>query len=166
MWGLVCAPPVHTPSIDEANVVDTSPQIERPFRLVVTGEAEDWLPALSTLIAPEYVELQRVDDDRELMDVVQSRGADAAVLDDQVKWAIDGLKLLRMIRRFDQSLPVVVVTRHGDSRFLQSALKLRAYSVVRAPLEFEQLVRQIHGMMIRMDRMLRRGRPGEDPFAF
>ncbi len=146
--------------------MDTSPQLDRPFRLVVTGEAEDWLPALSRLIAPEYVALQRVDDDRELMEVVQSRGADAAVLDEHAKWAIDGLRLLRMIRRLDASLPVVVVTRHPDRRFLEVALKLRAYSVVRAPLEFEQLVGQIYGMMKRMERHLRFGRPDENPFSF
>ena len=147
-------------------VVDATPQIDQPFRLVVTGEAEDWLPALSRLIAPEYVTLQRVADDRELMDVVHAHGADAAVLDDHAKWAIDGLRLLRMIRRFDATLPVVVVTRHQDRQFLQVALKLRAYSVVRAPLEFEQLVGQIYGMMQQMEARLRHGRDQDNPFSF
>lgn len=136
-------------------MVITRGKTERPFRLVVTGEAESWLPALAQLISPKYVQPHKVDDDQELMSIVEARQADAAVLDDQVDWGLDVLQLLRMIRRLDAHLPVVVVTGHRDRRYLQSALELRAYSVVARPVTLEQLLRQIHGMMVHLERMLR-----------
>ena len=134
-------------------------QTERPFRLVVTGEAESWLPALAQLISPKYVQPHKVSGDDELISIVRARQADAAVLDDQVDWGLDVLRLLRTIRRLDAQLPVVVVTGHRDRRYLQSALELRAYSVVARPLALEQLLQQIHGMMIHLERTLRMGRP-------
>ena len=126
-----------------------------PFGLVVTGEAESWLPALRTLVGPQWLVTYRARDDHELLDVVQSGVADAAVLDDEAEWALDLLQLLRMIRRVDAMFPVVMVTCRRDRRWLEHALDLTAFSVVAKPLELEELLRQIQRMMTRLDDMLR-----------
>jgi len=62
-----------------------------------------------------------------------------------------------MIRRVNAVLPVVVVTSRSDRRLLQEALRLTAFSVVTRPLALEELLRQIHRMMIHLDQMLRQG---------
>jgi len=128
-----------------------------PLGLVVTGEAQWWLPALETIIGPQLLKPVQVDSDRELLDVVRSGHADAAVLDDEARWSVDVLKLLRMIRRLDQELPVVVGTRRRDRRLLEDALRLTAFSVMVKPLALEELLRQIQRMMARIDRTFRRG---------
>lgn len=128
---------------------------ERPFGLAVSGEAESWLPALERIVGPEWLTTYRVHTDGELLRIVETGAADAAVLDDQARWQLDVLQLLRMIRRMDTLLPVVVITGKRDRRWLESALRLAAFSVVRRPLELEQLLRQIQRMMNRLDRALR-----------
>lgn len=125
-----------------------------PFGLVVTGEAELWLEALELIVGPDVLVPYKVSNDHELLEVVESGIADAAVLDDEASWAVDVLKLLRMIRRLDDSLPVVVVTARTDRRLLEDALGLAAYSVVAKPLELEELLRQIFGMMRRLEQLL------------
>ena len=126
-----------------------------PFGLVVTGEAESWLPALEVIIGPEVLRPLKVSDDEELLHVVASGQADAAVLDDAAEWSVDVLRLLRMIRRANELLPVVVVTGRRDRRLLQDALSLAAFSVVVKPLALEELLRQIWRMMDRLDELLR-----------
>ncbi len=126
-----------------------------PFTLVVTGEAEDWMPALDRIIGPRWLAPCRVGSDEEIINVVDSGLADAAVLDDEAQWSSDVLAILRMIRSVDQSLPVVVVSRRHDRRWLEDALRLAAFSVVAKPLALEELLRQIQRMMTRMDRILR-----------
>ena len=130
-----------------------------PFSLLVTGEAESWLPALQQIVAPQYLVARRVENDRELLHVVEAGAADAAVLDDSADWVLDALRLLRMIRRVNHTLPVVVVTGRRDRHWLENALRLTAFSVVTRPLELEVLLRQIRRMMIRIDEMLRRDGP-------
>jgi len=130
-----------------------------PFSLLVTGEAEGWLPALHKIVAPQFLVARQVRDDRELLDAVETGGADAAVLDDSAEWAMDVLRLLRMIRRVNDTLPVVVVTGRRDRHWLEDALRLAAFSVVTRPLHLEELLRQIQRMMTRLDEMLRRGGP-------
>ncbi len=129
--------------------------LDRPFNLVVTGEAESWLPALDKIVGRRWLVTHRVSSDDELLEAVQTREVDAAVLDDAAQWSLDILKLLRMIRRLDAVLPVVVITGRCDRRWLEDALRLAAFSVISRPLELEELLRQIQRMMIRLDRMLR-----------
>lgn len=128
---------------------------KEPFGLVVTGEARTWQTALEQIVGPQWLRMVHVESDHELLHVVESGQADAAVLDDAAEWRLDVLQLLRMIRCLNASLPVVVLTAHRDRRWLEHALRLAAFSVVVKPLELEELLRQIQRMMIRIDAMLR-----------
>ncbi len=132
-------------------------QRDEPFGLVVTGEAESWQPALEMIVGPRWIRTYHADNDRELLRVVEQGLVDAAVLDDGANWNVDVLQVLRMIRRLDARLPVVVLTTRRDRRWLESALRLAAFSVVIKPLELEELLRQVHRMMVRIDVVLRRG---------
>ncbi len=144
-------------------MVTTLKRDRTPLQLVVTGEAETWLPALEQIVGSAYVRPQLVQNDRELLDVVESGTADAAVLDDSAEWLLDVLTLLRRVRRLSSTLPVVVVTGRRDRHWLEDALQLAAFSVVTRPLELEELLRQIARMMQRLDEMLRRGPQGGPP---
>ena len=139
-------------------MVATKENLEQdPLELVVTGEAESWLPALGKIVGPRWLHTRRVRSDHELLEVVRFGQADAAVLDDESPWDIDVLRLLRLIRQLDAALPVVVVTARRDRRWMEDALRLRAFSVVVKPLELEPLLQQIHGIMLRLSRVLREG---------
>ncbi len=131
----------------------------RPFKLVITGEAEGWLPALEKIVGHRLLAPCRVHGDADLLKVVEEGVADAAVLDDAADWEVDILRLLRMVRRLDAALPVVVITGKRDRRWLEDALRLAAFSVVARPLALEELLRQIQGMMARLDQVLREGPP-------
>ena len=131
-----------------------------PFGLVITGEAESWEPALGQILGPQLLVTYRVSGHHELLEVVRSGLADAAVLDDEADWQVGVLQMLRMIRRLDRLLPVVVVSRHSERRWLEDALRLAAFSVVTKPLELEELLRQVQRMMVRLDQMLRQD-PGQ-----
>ena len=138
-------------------MVATLNERKGPFSLVVTGEAETWQKALEQIVGPRWLTTCRVHSGRELLEVVEAGLADAAVLDDNVEWQLDALHLLRMIRRLDALLPVVVITSRTDRRWLQDALRLTAFSVLVKPLELEALLRQIRRMMMRLDETLRDG---------
>ncbi len=138
-------------------MMETANQRRHPFGLVVTGEAEVWQDALTQIVGPQWLRTYQVRGGGELLDVVRSGLADAAVLDDRAQLGLDVMNILRMIRRMDAALPVVVVTTRVDRRTLETALRLAAFSVVARPLELEELLRQIRRMMVRLDQMLRQG---------
>ena len=139
-------------------MVTTLKNRENPFGLVVTGEADMWRSALEQIVGRQWLQTYQVGGQDELLEVVSAGLADAAVLDEDVDWHLDVLQMLRMIRRLDAALPVVVVTRRRDRRLLESALQLAAFSVVVKPLALEELLRQLQRMMARIDAMLREDR--------
>ena len=139
-------------------MVATFRQRKAPFGLVVSGEAEAWLPALKQIVGSELLVAYRANSDDQLLDVIHAGVADAAVLDDAVGWSLDVLELLRIIRRLDEVLPVVIITEHRERRWLEDALRLAVFSVVARPLALEELLRQIQRIMARMDWPLREDR--------
>ncbi|MCD4699888.1 MAG: response regulator [Phycisphaerae bacterium] len=128
-----------------------------PFGLVVSGEAGEFADALSLIVGPRLLETYRVDSDGEVIHLVQAGLADAVVLDEAVA-EIDVLALLRMIRFMNESLLVVLLTTRSDRRSLAEALRLAAFSVVTKPLRLEELLAQIHRMMVRLDTTIRKDR--------
>ena len=132
---------------------------DKPLDVVVTGEAESWLPALETVVGPRFINAWKAENERELLDAVERGPAEAAVLDEGVHSEVPVLQMLRLIRRGKPRMPVIVGTTHTDRRWLENALRLAAFSVVTKPMGFELLLRQLQRVMNRLDRTLREGGP-------
>lgn len=126
-----------------------------PFTLVVSGEAGDYADALAKIIGPLWLQTRRVGSDEEVLQLAQAGRADAVVLDESAT-QLEVLQLLRMIRRLNQVLLVVLLAGRPNRRWLEEALRLAAFSFVTKPLQLEELLVQIHRMMVRLDLALRR----------
>ena len=138
-------------------MVATATQSERrgSFRLVLSGEAGDYVEALDRIVGPGLIQTYRAERANEVLAIVRAGLGDAVVLD-QESMRIDPLRLLRSIRRENQAMQVVILTgRMVDRRWLEEALRLTAFSVVVKPLGLEQLLFQVHRMMQRMDILLK-----------
>ncbi len=120
--------------------------------MVVTGEAGQWGPALSKLVGSRLLHMMQAADDRELLDIVGSGRTDLAVIDEEASRDVGLMRLVRIIRRLDEHVAIVLVTNHAERRWLEDALDLAAFSVLGKPLQFEALLRQLHGVMVKLNR--------------
>jgi len=123
------------------------------LRLVLSGEAGNYVEVLNRLVGPTWLEMYQARRANEVLELVRFSAPDAVVLDEQ---EVDALKLLKSIRRVNQGLLVVLLTGRMDRRWLEEALRLAAFSVLAKPLHLEQLLVQIQRMMIRLDVAVRR----------
>ena len=105
-------------------MVAAANDLRRPLALAVSGEAEDWLPAVEAIVGQRYLITYRVQRDWELIEVVREGLADAAVLDEEVHWPLSAMQVLRIVRRVRPALPVVMLARQPDRRWLEDALRL------------------------------------------
>ena len=139
-----------------AREVNQEQDHRRHLRLVLTGEAGDYVDALDRIVGPGLIETYRVRRPAEMLELVRVGVPDAVVIDPEGVH-VDALKLLRTIRQVNQGLLVVLLTGRMDRRLLEEALRLAAFSVLAKPLQLEQLLVQVHRMMIRMNIALRHG---------
>ncbi len=127
-----------------------------PFGLVVNGEAGDYIAALEQIVGRRWLATFPARSDKEVLQLVQTGVPDAVVLDEAAT-ELEPLRLLRMIRQVNGTMLVVLLTCHNDRRWLEEALRLTAFSVVVKPLRLEELIAQIHRMMVRLDAAIRKG---------
>jgi DNA-binding NtrC family response regulator len=126
-----------------------------PLGLVVSGEAGEYIEALRLIVGPRWLATYPVRRDEEVLELAQMGVADGVVLDEAAT-ETNPLRLLRMIHRLNETMLVVILTRRSDRRLLEEALRLAAFSVVQKPLRLEELLFQIHRMMVRLEATLRR----------
>jgi two-component system, LuxR family, response regulator FixJ len=78
-----------------------------------------------------------------------AKPAQGLVLTDIRMPGIDGLELLRRLRSAGQSLPVVIMTGHGDVPLAVEAMKLGACDFIEKPFDDEALLRALHSALER-----------------
>jgi DNA-binding NtrC family response regulator len=122
--------------------------VRRPLGLVVSGEARRHADVLRQLLGPDLVEMVIAGDTEQLLLFVQGGRADAVVVDSD-RGDQEVLEVLRMIRRVNSGLPVVLVARSATRRFMEVALRLAAFSIVHKPLEREELLIQLRRIVER-----------------
>ncbi len=122
-----------------------------PLGLVLFGEARRHEDALRTLLGPRVLRMYNVANQGDLLEVVRFGQADAAVVDSEADDR-ESLQTLRMIRRVNAALPVVLVAQQVSRRFLEDALRLAAFSVAHKPLEREELLIQVRLIIERYHR--------------
>jgi two-component system C4-dicarboxylate transport response regulator DctD len=74
-------------------------------------------------------------------------GAAAVVVTDVRMPGMDGLELLRRIKAIDASLPVVIVTGHGDIAMAVGAMRDGAYEFIEKPFSSERLCEVVQRAM-------------------
>jgi DNA-binding NtrC family response regulator len=120
----------------------------RPLALVVSGETRRHAEVLRKLLLPELVRMLDADTMDELLGIVQHGAADAVVVDSD-RDDQELLMMLRLIRRVNWAVPVILVARDATRRFLEGALRLEAFSIAHKPLEREELLMQLRRVMER-----------------
>ncbi|MHB2208017.1 response regulator FixJ [Methylobacterium sp. CM6257] len=82
----------------------------------------------------------------ELLDGLTKPGRDGVLTDIRLP-GIDGLELLRRLRGNGYTLPVVMMTGHGDVALAVEAIKLGACDFIEKPFEDEVLLHALHAAL-------------------
>jgi two-component system nitrogen regulation response regulator NtrX len=105
-------------------VIDDEKNIRRMLRLILEGEGYDVWEAETVAEATELIE---------------SNGADAALLDLKLPDG-DGLELLTQLRASLPSLAVVMISGHGSTEHAVQAVRQGAYDFLEKPLDKERVL--------------------------
>lgn len=111
------------------------------------GDHSHWLIELHEMLKPRGLELYPTSNSAETIRRVERGGLAAAVLIADER-QIHGLSLLSIIRSIDDDLPCCLVTADIDRPSLQTALTLRATSVMTMPIECGELSMALQQLLV------------------
>ncbi|HMK33812.1 MAG TPA: response regulator [Desulfomonilaceae bacterium] len=111
----------------------------KEFKVLMVDDEEDFVKTLA-----ERMKMRDLDSDvalngEEALQIVEGEVPDVMVLDLKMP-GIDGMEVLRRIRKSYPEVQVVILTGHGSDKDQEEALRLGAFAYLRKPVEIERLM--------------------------
>ncbi len=114
------------------------PEIKDPVRVLVVDDEEDFGTAVATRLRRRGFAASAVFAGRDALRLVQETRYDVMVLDLKMP-EMDGVEVLREVRRLDPNLQVVVLTGHGTVETGIEGMQLGASDFLQKPVAIENL---------------------------
>ena len=120
-----------------------APKTKRPVILVVEDETDISL-ALGDLLESEGYHVEAVETGNEALRRVSPAHSYGAVILDLGLPDIDGLTVLQRLQTQDETLPVIILTAHGDQKEKIATLQHHAFSHLIKPFDRREIVEMVH----------------------
>ncbi len=112
------------------------------MKVLIVDDEKRLARSLADFLEPEAVEVSIAHDGISGKKLLEDEPFDAVVTDLRMP-GLDGLDLLRWIRESGPSLPVIVISAHGEVRDAVLAMKLGAYDYLVKPFDPDELLMRL-----------------------
>ncbi|MGO9123115.1 MAG: response regulator [Desulfomonilaceae bacterium] len=114
----------------------------KEFKVLMVDDEEDFVTTLSERMKLREVDSEVALDGEQALQRVEEDIPDVMVLDLKMP-GIDGLEVLRRVRKAYPQIPVVILTGHGSEKDEAEARRLGAFEYLQKPVDIEKLMRTL-----------------------
>jgi CheY-like chemotaxis protein len=115
-------------------------EFERPPRILLVDDEREFVHTLSERLQARNLEAAVVYDGEEALSFVASDEPEVMVLDLKMP-GIDGIEVLRRVKRDHPNVEVIILTGHGSKKEEDLARQLGAFAYLRKPVDIELLTK-------------------------
>jgi DNA-binding NtrC family response regulator len=119
--------------------------------ILILDDNKSVLTALELLLQPEFDVVICLKNPNNLMSTIQQNNIDVVLLDMNFKAGInsgnEGIYWLNQIRKYDQSISVVMITAYGDIELAVKAVKEGAFDFILKPWDNNKLISTLHASL-------------------
>jgi DNA-binding response OmpR family regulator len=112
------------------------------IRVLVVDDEEDFLKALVTRLELRGMDVRGVTSGDEALETLAERSFDVVVLDIKMP-GMDGIDVLRAIRREHAGTAVLVLTGHASQELSEEGRSLGAFDYLIKPVKIEKILERI-----------------------
>lgn len=136
--------------------------IKIPTRILVVDDEKDFVEMLSLRLEETGEKVTVAYDGRECLDILaqKSKEIDVVILDIRMP-GMDGIDVLREIKKRFPLIEVIMLTGHGTTESAVEGMKLGAFDYLLKPADFEDLSKKLEGARKRKDEQEERIRRAE-----
>lgn len=113
-----------------------------PIRLLLVDDEEGFVDVLSKRLTRRDMAVTTVCTGTDAIQVMRRHEFDVAVLDLKLE-DMDGIEILKIFKKMDPDMPVIMLTGHGSEQAAREGIKHGAFDYLTKPSEVEELVGKI-----------------------
>ncbi|MDH5767793.1 MAG: response regulator [Nitrospirota bacterium] len=111
-----------------------------PEKLLVVDDEPDMLRLLSMIIKEKTpYEVTTTNNPLEALELAKTGGFDLMIADLKMP-GLDGIELLESVKRFDEDIPVVIITAYGTVEAAVETIQKGAFDFITKPFRKEQIL--------------------------
>ncbi len=114
----------------------------KKFKLLLVDDEEEFVRALAERLRMRDLESDTVFDGDQALSFVDEKEPDVMVLDLKMP-GIDGIEVLRRVRKTYPNLQVIILTGHGTEKDEERARRLGAFDYMQKPVDIDDLVGRV-----------------------
>ena len=114
--------------------------------ILIVDDEPSILQSLSGLLTDEGFEVITANNGYEALKIIDAETPDLVLLDIWMP-GIDGIETLKEIKKTSASLPVVIITGHGNVETAVKATKLGAFDLIEKPLNIDKVIVAINNAL-------------------
>ncbi|RJO67253.1 MAG: response regulator [Myxococcales bacterium] len=112
------------------------------IHLLLVDDETDFRDSMSRALSRRGFEISPAASGDEAIRLMEKRRPDMVILDLKME-PIDGVTTLNLIRRLDESMPVIILTGNGNFDAALSGVRLRIVDFLQKPIDVDALARKI-----------------------
>jgi DNA-binding NtrC family response regulator len=113
--------------------------VDKKIKLLIVDDETQFLDAIARRLEMRDFLVSKASSGAEALDLAQREKFDIALVDLKMP-GIDGMELLRLLKREHRHIEVVILTGHGSLDSAVEATKLGAFGYLPKPYEMEKLL--------------------------
>jgi len=111
-------------------------------RVLLVDDEEGYVNVLSNRLRKRAFDVTRTYSGTEALRALRNKEFDVAVLDLKME-DMDGLEVLKIFKRMDPKMEVIMLTGHGSQTAAVQGIEMGAYDYLTKPCEFDSLLKKI-----------------------
>jgi len=112
------------------------------IKVLLVDDEEGYVNVLAKRMTKRQVEVSIALSGSEAIQTLRKKEFDVAVVDLKME-DIDGIEVLKIFKKMDPELPVVMLTGHGSEKAARDGLALGAFDYLTKPCDLEDLLATI-----------------------
>ena len=113
------------------------------IRLLLVDDEKGFVDVLSKRMAKRNIRVTKAYSGTEAIQALRRHDFDMAVLDLKME-DMDGIEVLKIFKKMDPGLSVIMLTGHGSEKAAEEGIKYGASDYLTKPCDFEELVKKIN----------------------
>jgi len=115
---------------------------DRPIKLLLVDDERAFVDVLANRLGRRNIGVTKAYSGSEAIQAVRQQDFDVAVLDLKME-DMDGIEVLKILKKMQPSLAVIMLTGHGSERAARAGIEHGAHDYLTKPCEFSEFLAKI-----------------------